>query len=243
MSKFDKMCLPAKLYLILSMISIASMFFSTYNIMNLFESLLITGVWTYLLNMLCKRGSSTISWLILLLPKTYTKRAKKSFKEINSLLSRYFLGLILQITILFVLYTIMLLILGVEDAIVIAFLCSLLNLIPYIGPIVGFVVITTLTMTSYLGSDFSSIILPKTIFVGLGYLVAQLFDNFLSQPYIFSNSVKSHPLEIFLIIIAGGFLFGVVGMIIAIPLYTASKVIAKVFYSDNKLVKKLTKNL
>lgn len=182
-------------------------------------------------------------WLILLLPKTYTKRAEKSFKEINSLLSRYFLGLILQITILFVLYTIMLLILGVEDAIVIAFLCSLLNLIPYIGPIVGFVVITTLTMTSYLGSDFSSIILPKTIFVGLGYLVAQLFDNFLSQPYIFSNSVKSHPLEIFLIIIAGGFLFGVVGMIIAIPLYTASKVIAKVFYSDNKLVKKLTKNL
>jgi hypothetical protein len=68
MTKFDNMCLPAKLYLILSMISIASMFFSTYNIMNLFESLLITGVWTYLLNMLCKRGSSTISWLILLLP-------------------------------------------------------------------------------------------------------------------------------------------------------------------------------
>ena len=68
MSKFDKMCLPAKIYLILSMISIASMFFSTYNVMDLFESLLVTGVWTYLLNMLCKRGSSTISWFILLLP-------------------------------------------------------------------------------------------------------------------------------------------------------------------------------
>ena len=182
-------------------------------------------------------------WIILLLPNNYTKRAKKSFKEINNLLSRYFLGLILQITILFIFYTIILLILGVEDAIVIAFLCSLLNLIPYIGPIVGFIVITTLTMTSYLGSDFSSVILPKTIFVGIGYIIAQIFDNFISQPYIFSNSVKSHPLEIFLVIISGGFLFGVVGMIIAIPLYTAFKVIGKVFFSENKLVKKLTKNL
>ena len=182
-------------------------------------------------------------WIILLLPNTYTKRANKSFREINNLLSRYFLGLILQITILFIFYTIILLILGVEDAIVIAFLCSLLNLIPYIGPIVGFIVITTLTMTSYLGSDFSSVILPKTIFVGIGYIIAQIFDNFLSQPYIFSNSVKSHPLEIFLVIISGGFLFGVVGMIIAIPLYTAFKVIGKVFFSENKLVKKLTKNL
>ena len=182
-------------------------------------------------------------WIILLLPNTYTKRANKSFREINNLLSRYFLGLILQITILFIFYTIILLILGVEDAIVIAFLCSLLNLIPYIGPIVGFIIITTLTMTSYLGSDFSSVILPKTIFVGIGYIVAQIFDNFLSQPYIFSNSVKSHPLEIFLVIISGGFLFGVVGMIIAIPLYTAFKVIGKVFFNENKLVKKLTKNL
>ncbi|MBL6681359.1 MAG: AI-2E family transporter, partial [Flavobacteriaceae bacterium] len=65
-------------------------------------------------------------WIILLLPNTYTKRANKSFREINNLLSRYFLGLILQITILFIFYTIILLILRVEDAIVIAFLCSLL---------------------------------------------------------------------------------------------------------------------
>ena len=43
--------------------------------------------------------------------------------------------------------------------------------------------------------------------------------------------------------VSGGFLFGVVGMIIAIPLYTAFKVIGKVFFSENKLVKKLTKNL
>ena len=68
-------------------------------------------------------------------------------------------------------------------------------------------------------------------------------DNFFSQPYIFSNSVKSHPLEIFLIILVGGILFGIAGMILAIPTYTVLKVFLKVFFNDNKLIKKLTKNL
>jgi len=77
----------------------------------------------------------------------------------------------------------------------------------------------------------------------IGYLIAQLIDNFLSQPLIFSNSVKSHPLEIFLVIMIAGILFGVVGMIVAVPTYTSLKVILKAFLSDNKIVKSLTKNL
>ena len=68
MTDFRKMCLPARVYLILAMVSIASMFFSTYNVMNLFESLLVTSIWTILLNFICKKGSSAISWMILLLP-------------------------------------------------------------------------------------------------------------------------------------------------------------------------------
>ncbi|NCP90024.1 MAG: AI-2E family transporter, partial [Flavobacteriales bacterium] len=63
------------------------------------------------------------------------------------------------------------------------------------------------------------------------------------QPYIFSKSVKSHPLEIFLLILIAGILFGVVGLIVAIPVYTAIKVVLKEFLSDNQIVKKLTKNL
>ena len=182
-------------------------------------------------------------WVILLFPLKVQKRANKSVSEIKNLLSRYFRGLIIQISILFVFYTILLLIFKVEDAVVIAFLCALLNLIPYIGPIIGLVLMTFLTMTSNLGLDFSSVIVPKTIYIGIGYIIAQLIDNFFSQPYIFSNSVKSHPLEIFIIILVGGFLFGISGMIIAIPMYTAIKVIGKVFYSENKFIKKLTKNI
>ena len=178
-----------------------------------------------------------------LFPTKMKKRIEKSLIEIKVLLSRYFLGLLFQITILFTIYTIILLIFGVKDAVVIAFLCALLNLIPYIGPLIGIILMSFLTMTSYLGEDFSTVIIPKTIYVIIGYVFAQLIDNFLSQPYIFSNSIKSHPLEIFLVILSGGILFGIVGMILAIPLYTVIKVFLKVFFSNNALVKKLTKNI
>ncbi len=181
--------------------------------------------------------------LMTFIPKGTESRSKRSFTTIKDLLSRYFVGLIFQILILFIIYTITLLIFGIDNAVVIAFLCALLNLIPYVGPLVSAILMVVLTMTSNLGESFSDVILPKTIYVMIGFVIAQLIDNFFSQPIIFSKSVKSHPLEIFLIIIIAGILFGVVGLIVAIPAYTALKVILKEFLSDNKVVKKLTKSL
>jgi len=181
--------------------------------------------------------------ILILVPDAKEAKSKVSFNKIKDLLSRYFVGLIFQILILFVIYTIVLLVFGIKNAVVIAFLCALLNLIPYVGPLVGGVLMLTLTMTSNLGASFNEIILPKTIYVMIGFAIGQLIDNFFSQPFIFSKSVKSHPLEIFLVIIIAGILFGVLGMIVAIPTYTAIKVILKAFLSDNKIVKELTKNL
>lgn len=186
---------------------------------------------------LLKKGVMTI------IPNGTEKRFSKSLETINDLLSRYFIGLLLQITILFILYTIILLIFGIDNAVVIAFLCALLNLIPYVGPMIGAIIIFVLSMTSNIGLDFQTQILPTTIYVMIGYFIAQLIDNFASQPLIFSKTTKSHPLEIFLIIIIGGLLFGVVGMITAVPLYTAIKVILKEFLSDNKIIKSITKDI
>ena len=168
---------------------------------------------------------------------------KRSFTKIKDLLSRYFVGLIFQILILFIIYTIVLLIFGIDNAVVIAFLCALLNLVPYVGPLVSGCLMLLLSMSSNLGESFSEVILPKTSYVMIGFIIAQLVDNFFSQPFIFSKSVKSHPLEIFLVIIISGILFGIVGMIIAIPAYTAIKVVLKEFLSDYNFVQKLTKDL
>ncbi|SDS17058.1 Predicted PurR-regulated permease PerM [Polaribacter sp. KT25b] len=182
--------------------------------------------------------------LLTLMPSNNSEgRFSKSLETINNLLSRYFIGLIFQITILFVIYTIILLIFGISNAVVIAFLCALLNLIPYVGPLIGGILMFFLSMTSNIGLDFQSEILPTSLWILFCYGLAQLLDNFVSQPVIFSRTTKSHPLEIFLIIVICGILFGVVGMITAVPLYTALKVILKEFLSENKIVKSLTKDI
>jgi len=180
--------------------------------------------------------------ILVLVSDTLSARVEKSIEKIKNLLSRYFLGLLFQISILLIINSIVLAAFSVENAFIIAFLCALLNLIPYLGPIIGAVLMMLLTMSSFIGADFSSVILPKTFYVMLGFLVGQLIDNFFSQPMIFSNSVKSHPLEIFIVILASGTLMGPLGMIIAIPFYTTLKVIAQEFLNDNKIVKSLTKN-
>ena len=110
-----------------------------------------------------KDGKHIEKFFILLFPIKMKKRVEKSFLDIKTLLSRYFVGLLFQISILFVIYTIILLIFGVKDAVVIAFLCALLNLIPYIGPLIGIILMSFLTMTSYLGEDFSSVIIPLSL--------------------------------------------------------------------------------
>ena len=178
-----------------------------------------------------------------IIPNKTEGRFSKSLEIINDLLSRYFIGLLFQITILFILYTLILLVFDIDNAVVIAFLCALLNLIPYVGPMIGAVIMFVLSMTSNIGLDFQSEILSTSLWIMFWYLMAQLIDNFISQPLIFSKTTKSHPLEIFLIIIVGGLLYGVVGMITAVPLYTALKVILKEFLSDNKIVKSITKDL
>ena len=180
---------------------------------------------------------------VLVTPDKNEDKILKSLKTINDLLSRYFIGLIIQISILFTIYSVTLLIFNIKSAVVIAFLCALLNLIPYIGPLIGGVLMILLTMTSSLEYDFQTHILPVTLYVLFGYIIAQLIDNFFSQPIIFSKSVKSHPLEIFLIIVIGGLLFGITGMIFAVPSYTVIKVVLKEFLSDNPIVKSLTKGL
>jgi predicted PurR-regulated permease PerM len=98
-------------------------------------------------------------------------------------------------------------------------------------------------MINNLGGDFQTELVPTTLFVLVSFWIVQLIDNNISQPFIFSKSVNSHPLEIFLVIITSGFLFGITGMIIAVPFYTILKVVAKEFLPENKIIQIITKNI
>ncbi len=178
-----------------------------------------------------------------ILPDEHEEKILNSVSQINVLLSRYFLGILLQLFIIFVLYLVVLLIFGVENAFIIAFLCAFLNIIPYVGPLIGTVLAVILTLLGNFTGTFTHEMLITTIYVMIGFFVVQFIDNNISQPYIFSNSTKSHPLEIFLIILIFGFLFGILGMIIAVPAYTILKVIGKEFLPENRIIQSLTKDL
>ncbi|MDT0687327.1 AI-2E family transporter [Autumnicola psychrophila] len=168
---------------------------------------------------------------------------QRVFNKIKILLSRYFVGLTMQVSVLFILYTILLSVFEIRNPIAIAFICATLNLVPYLGPLFAGILIALFVISSNLGADFTVIILPRLMYVMLGYGICQLIDNFISQPMIFGASVRSHPLEIFLIILIAGLLFGITGMVVAVPFYTALKVIAKESLSEYKIVKRLTRDL
>jgi predicted PurR-regulated permease PerM len=178
-----------------------------------------------------------------LIPDSHEEQILNSLEKINHLLSRYFIGLLIQLFIVFILYLVVLIIFDIPNAFIIAFLCAVLNIIPYIGPLIASLLAAALTMLSHLGNDFQTDILPSTIYVLIGFWIVQILDNNISQPIIFSKSVSSHPLEIFLVILIAGFLFGILGMVIAVPLYTIFKVIGKEFFPENVVIQLLTKNI
>ncbi|SRX56147.1 hypothetical protein AEQU1_03177 [Aequorivita sp. CIP111184] len=185
-----------------------------------------------------------IARTVLSLAKTGDEeKFKRILIKIKELLSRYFIGLLLQIFILSLFYSVLLLYLDIRDAIAVALICAFLNIVPYLGPIIGWGLMLLVIISNNLGADFSTGLLPLLMIASGGYAIAQVFDNFISQPVIFGHSVRSHPLEIFLVILIGGFVFGIPGMILAVPTYTALKVIAKEFLSEYKVVKRLTRNL
>jgi len=75
------------------------------------------------------------------------------------------------------------------------------------------------------------------------FVVAQQIDGFVVQPLVLGTSVKAHPLEIFIVVLAAGTIGGVLGMVLAIPSYTILRVIAREFLSEFKVVDSLTRDL
>ena len=181
-----------------------------------------------------KDNQLTSNFLFKLIPDDDADQFQQVFTKIKDLLSRYFIGISIQITIIFILYTILLNYLDVENATFIALLAALMNLVPYIGPIVGWIIMISLSLTSQLQVIDVENMLQLSRNISIGYVLIQIWDAFVDVPMIYSKSVKAHPLEIFLVIMIAGTLFGVLGMIIAVPTYTMMRLFFKEFYDEYK---------
>lgn len=183
--------------------------------------------------------------MVAVAPKGEESRFENVLDTTKDLLSRYFIGLTLQVLIMFTFYFIILLSFGINYAAIIALVCALLNPIPYVGPLAGGIIMASLTMSDLhmAGLEFRAEIVPTVLWIMFWYLMTQVWDNLVNQPLIYSRSVKSNPLEIFIVILIGGILFGVIGIAVAVPAYTALRVVLKEFFSEYKIVQSITRNL
>ena len=155
----------------------------------------------------------------------HAERLNMVSEKINTLLSRYFIGLIVEIAIMVTLLYIGMTILGVRGALLMAFMGGLLNAIPYLGPLIGALSSCMFGAVDCLASNDYYAILPAVLKIGGVFLAANLLDNIILQPLIYSRSVRAHPIEIFLVIIMGGSFAGIFGMFFAIPVYTMIRAI------------------
>ena len=170
------------------------------------------------------------------------EKIKNTSVSINKYLSRYFIGISIEslcIALLNSMGLIFIVKMDTELAIVIGFASGILNIIPYIGPLIGHILAITMGLVYHLNGG-ATLPLPAYLSIILAiFIITQLIDNYLFQPIIYSNSVKAHPLEIFLVILIAGQIGGVIGILSAIPLYTIIRVILVEFYPDKKFVKRL----
>ena len=170
---------------------------------------------------------------------------RKAMLSIKKLLVRYFIGISIEITCIILLVITGQTIVGVgfSHAVVIGFFAGIINIVPYLGPIIGSTLGLLIGLVNHLEMDFYTQLFPMLIFMTVVFLIVHAIDNFVFQPLIYSSSVKAHPLEIFLVILAASTIGGILGMIVAIPLYTIIRVIAKEFFNEYKVVKKLTRKI
>lgn len=181
--------------------------------------------------------------LLLFIPVKHHEASQRVIHDSKNLLMRYFIGIMFELIGVISIITLGLWIFGVENALLIGFFGGIMNIIPYLGPIIGTTIGITLGVTATLASGAYDQLLPVFAKLLGVCMVAQLIDNNILVPMIYSKSVKAHPLEIFFVIIMGGSLAGLVGMLLAIPVYTVLRVIAKEFFQQFRVVQKLTEKI
>lgn len=176
-------------------------------------------------------------------PKEYEDNAREAVSDTTTLLSRYFSGLLLQMIFVIFFLTTIFLVLGVKNALLIAIFAALINIVPYLGPILGSIFAIFITISSNLELDFYTQTVPLLLKVGITFAIMQFINDWIIQPVIFSNRVLAHPLEIFLVTLAGAKVGSIGGMILAIPVYTVLRVVGRAFFNEFKIIRKMTNSL
>ncbi|MCU0473092.1 MAG: AI-2E family transporter [Bacteroidales bacterium] len=183
--------------------------------------------------------------ILIWVPEKYTDNFTRALNSVKNLLTRYFIGILIQSTCIMILIDIGMTIAGidVQQALVMGLILGILNVIPYVGPWLGLFIAIIMGVAAHINQDFTTVVIPLVYYMIIVEAITHLIDNIIFQPVIFSNSVRAHPLEIFIVVLAAGFAAGIPGMILGIPTYTVLRVFAREFFYNFKMVQKITSGL
>lgn len=191
---------------------------------NIFAAALIIPFATFFF---LKDGSKLRRQILELVPNRYFETTLTIINKIETRLILYFKGVLIQCTLVAIISWLLLSIAGLNNALTVGVSVGLANTIPYFGPILGYFL--SIIIAVFETGDFS--LVPYCI---LAIMIAQIVDNVILQPLIFSKSADLHPLYILFIILIGAELAGIIGMLLAIPIATIIKItITEINWSIN----------
>jgi predicted PurR-regulated permease PerM len=190
-----------------------------------------------------ERNVMLTDFLASIVAESQEHNVREAVRDTTTMLSRYFSGLLMQMFFVAFCLTLALWILGIQNALLIGIFAALINIVPYLGPMMGCAFAVFITISSNLGMDFYDQVVPMIVKVVVVFGSMQLINDWIVQPLIFSNRVAAHPLEIFLVTLVGAKLGGIGGMILAIPAYTVVRIVAREFFNQYRIVQKITSSL
>lgn len=191
---------------------------------NIFTAAIIIPFATFFF---LKDGSKLRRQILELVPNRYFETTLTIINKIETRLVLYFKSVLLQCSIVGAISWILLSFAGLNNALSVGLAVGLANTIPYFGPIIGYFL--SVVIAIFETGDFS--LVPYCI---LAIAIAQIVDNIILQPLIFSKSADMHPLYILFVILIGAEVAGLLGMLLAIPLATIIRItVTEVNWSIN----------
>lgn len=172
---------------------------------------------------LLKDSRNILQGILHLMPNNYFEMSYYILKKVSMQLGRFVRAWIFDAAFVGTFCGLGFYIIGIENALPLGVIAGLGHLVPYLGPIIGGIPAAIISVIQF--GDFSHI--PYIILV---LSIVYTFDNGFVQPYVFSKSVDMHPVIIILLIISGSQLFGLLGMLLAVPTAAVVRTLIKEVY-------------
>ncbi len=190
---------------------------------GLFSGIMLIVIVPFVAFFFLREGRRITHGMIELVPNGYFEMTLNLLHSINNSIGGYIRGQILAVTVVAVLAGGGLMAIGMPYAWPIGVLAGLSNMIPYLGPIIGIVSATIVALATLGGMSM----VTKVVIV---FAVIQIVDNVLIQPIVIAKSVDLHPLVILVVVMIGSDLWGIVGMLVAVPATGILKVSTQTIY-------------